>query len=167
MWVLQEFCIEICLRLSENCRNRCEADFQPLKQWAFGKLWINLYPTFTLPFSCFCLMANVLMIQSGITHETKARISQKTNEWHLLSSTAIIHPALPEHQLLHNGLKPLPSSAAEQIYISWLTLLCNLLCGGLWISGAGATERWQALSMFPFDYFPYSKKVSKKRFGYF
>lgn len=115
----------------------------------------------------FCLMANVLMIQSGITHETKPRNSQKTNECHLLSSTAIIHPALPEHQLLHNGLKPLPSSAAEQIYISWLTLLCNLLCGGLWISGAGATERWQALSMFPFDYFPYSKKVSKKRFGYF
>lgn len=63
------------------------------------------------------------MIQSGITHETKTQISQKTNEYHLLSPTTIIHPALPEHQLLHIGLKSLSSSAAEQIYISWLTCL--------------------------------------------
>lgn len=43
--------LKIYLRLSENCRNWCEADFQPLIKWAFGKLWVNLYPTFALPSS--------------------------------------------------------------------------------------------------------------------
>lgn len=68
------------------------------------------------------------MIQSGITHKTNPQVSQKTNERQFLSSADTTHPALPEHPLLHNGLKPLPSSAAEQIYISLLTLFCNLLC---------------------------------------
>lgn len=79
------------------------------------ELICTLLLLFPLP---FCLMTKVLVIQSDVTHETKPQISQKTNECYLLSSTAITHPALPEHQLLHNGLKPLPSSAAEQIYIS-------------------------------------------------
>lgn len=63
-------------------------------------------------------MTQVLMIQGGITHETKTQISQKTNVCHLLYPTTIIHPALPEHQLLHISLKLLSSSVAEQIYIS-------------------------------------------------
>lgn len=29
--------------------------------------------------------------------------------------------------------------------------------GRLWISRVGAEENWQAVSMFPFDYFPYPK----------
>lgn len=76
----------------------------------------------------FCLTTQVLMIQNGITHETKPHISQKASECHLLSPTTTIHPALPEHQLLCIGLKSNSSSAAEQIYIGWLTLLCSLLC---------------------------------------
>lgn len=93
----------------------------------------------------FCLMTKVLMIQSGITHETKPQITQKTNgstSSHLLSSSS-----------LH---KTSPLQCSWEICTSWLSLFRNLLC--VETSGfLSPTERWQAISIFPFDCFPYSK----------
>lgn len=109
----------------------------------------------------FCLMMKVLMIQSGITHETKPQISQKTNECQLLSSAATTHPALPEHLLLHDGLKPLPSSAAKRIYISFLTLFCNLLCVGA--SGFQGLELQKGDKPFPcFLLIVFSTQISER-----
>lgn len=111
-------------------------------QWAFGKPWINLYLTFTLP-SSVLLMAQVLKIHSGPMHETKPQISQNTKECHFLSPTTIIHPALTEHQLLYIGLTSLSASAAEQIYSSLIDLLMWFgVYGCLWISRVGAEGRW-------------------------
>lgn len=128
----------------------------------------ELICTLVLLFSLlFCLMTQVVIIQSSITHETKPQIWQKTNECHLLSPTTIIHPALPEHQLLHIiDLKSLSSSTVEQIYISWLTLLCSLVCmeaygfQGLELKKDGKPFPCLLLIIFP-------TQKCERRFGYF
>lgn len=117
-------------------------------RWVFEKLLSVLL----LPL-IFCLTTQVLMIKSGTTCKMRSQISQKTNDCLLLSP----HLALPDYQLLLIALKSLSSKAVEQIYMSWLAAVQIGVCGGLWNLKAGAKERWQAVSMSPFDYFPYSK----------
>lgn len=49
MWVLQEHSIEICFRVSGTNVKLISSLSNMALQWAFGKLWISLYPTIILP----------------------------------------------------------------------------------------------------------------------